>query len=71
MGDPVKFSSKMDQEVLEALRQHATETSRTLSSILTEAAARYLAEARLRPAFREAAASVLDEHAELLGRLAK
>ncbi len=71
MAQPVKFSSKMDREVLDALRAHAAETSRTLSSILTEAAASYLAEARLRPAFRDAAANVLDEHAELMQRLAK
>ncbi|MBX3248548.1 MAG: hypothetical protein KF901_15330 [Myxococcales bacterium] len=66
-----KFSSQMPPELLEALRQHASESGRTLSSVLTEAAEQYLARERVRPAFRQATEAVLDEHAELLERLAR
>ena len=71
MSDMVKFSSKMDAEILEALRAHAREEGRTVASLLTEAAREYLARSRVRPAFREAAEAVIVEHDELLERLAK
>ena len=71
MGKTVKFSSKMDEDALEALREHAREQDRTLSSLLTEAVEEYLAKSRVRPAFRQAAEAVMDEHDELLARLAK
>ena len=67
----VKFSSKMDSEVLENLRAHAAREGRTVSAVLTAAAEEYLERAALRPAFRKAAREVLDEHAELLERLAR
>jgi hypothetical protein len=59
------------REALEALRAHAHEEGRTLASLLTEAVRDYLARKRVRPAFREAAEAVLQEHDELLARLAK
>jgi DNA-binding TFAR19-related protein (PDSD5 family) len=71
MGDMVKFSSKMDREVLEALRAQAQEQNRTLAGILTEAARAYLDQVQLRPAFRSAVDEVLEEHDELLSRLAR
>jgi hypothetical protein len=71
MGEMVKFSSKMQSDVLESLRAHATEEGRTLAGVLTEAVQEYLAKKRVRPAFREAAEAVLTEHDELLARLAK
>ena len=71
MSEIVKFSSKMDLEVLEALRAHAREEGRTLAGLLTEAVRDYLAKARVRPAFRQAAEVVLADHDELLARLAK
>jgi hypothetical protein len=67
----VKFSSKMDSRVLKALRAHAAREGRTVSAVLTTAAEEYLERAALRPAFRKAAREVLDEHAELLERLAR
>jgi len=67
----VKFSSKLDEETLEALRAYAAQTDRTISAVLTEAVRDYLARARVRPAFREATEDVLDRHAELLERLAR
>lgn len=71
MATNTKFSSKMDSKVLEDLRAHATREGRTLSAVLTAAAEQYLERATLRPAFRAAAREVLDEHSELLERLAR
>ena len=70
-GSNTKFSSKMDAKVLKGLRAHAAREGRTFSAVLTTAAAQYLLRATLRPAFRTAAREVLDEHAELLERLAR
>lgn len=67
----VKFSSKMDARVLKGLRAHAAREGRTVSAVLTAAAEDYLERAALRPAFRKAAREVLDEHADLLERLAR
>ncbi len=71
MTDMVKFSSKLDEAVLEELRAHAKQTGRSMASLLTEAVEEYLGRARIRPAFRKAADDVLDEHADLLDRLAR
>lgn len=67
----VKFSSKMDARVLKGLRAHAAREGRTLSAVLTAAAAQCLERATTRPAFRTAARAVLDDHADLLERLAR
>lgn len=67
----VKFSAQIDREVLEQLREHAAETGRTLAWVLTQAASEYLERARLRPAFVSAAEEIINDHAELLERLAK
>ena len=71
MGEKVKFSSKMDPAVLEAIRAYAAQSDKTVASVLTEAAEQYLARLRVRPAFLEAADAVMEEHAELLSRLAR
>ena len=71
MSEMVKFSSQMRAEVLAAAREHAAESGRTLASVLDEAVAEYLERARIRPAFRDAAERVIDQHAELLERLAR
>lgn len=71
MAPAVKFSSKMDAKVLKALRGHAEREGRTLAAVLTAAAEEYLHRATVRPAFRTAASEVMDEHAELLERLAR
>jgi len=67
----VKFSSKMDSKVLNSLRAHAEREGRTVSAVLTAAAEEYVERAAIRPAFRKAARQVLDEHADLLERLAR
>lgn len=71
MADAVKPSSEMRPELLEQLRRHAEASNRTLASVLDEAAEQYLARERVSPAFREATEHVLDEHADLLERLAR
>ena len=71
MGKQVKFASQIDARVLEELRQYAKENDRTLSGVLTRAVDEFLQRARVRPAFRKAVDEVLDEHDELLRRLAK
>ena len=66
-----KFASQIDEKVLRDLRQYAKESERSISRIVTEAVESYLQRERVRPAFRAAAEAVLDEHEELLRRLAK
>ena len=71
MSESLKFSSKMARDVLEALRDYAERNDRTVAGVLTEAVRSYLARVQLRPAFIDAATDVMDEHEELLRRLAK
>jgi hypothetical protein len=67
----VKFASQIDARVLDELRKFAKENDRTLSGVLTRAVDEFLQRERVRPAFRKASDEVLDEHEELLRRLAK
>ena len=66
-----KFATQIDEKVLKDLRSFVEQTDRSISSVVSEAVAEYIHRARLRPAFRKAMDEVLDEHAELLQRLAK
>ncbi len=67
----VKFATQVDATVLKQLRAVAKETDQTISKLVTEAIAAHLQRVRVRPAFRRAMDEVLDEHEELLGRLAR
>jgi hypothetical protein len=71
MAKAEKFASQMDGELLQSLRQHAEASGRSISILLDEAVREYLERVRVRPAFRSAMAEVLDEHDELLQRLAR
>lgn len=71
MSRMVKFSSQMDDETLAELRGLARETDRSLSRLLTEAVQQYLRTVRVRPTFAAAVDEVIEEHAELLERLAR
>jgi len=71
MGKQVKFASQIDARVLRELRQFAKENDRTLSGVLTRAVDEFLQRAHVRPVFRSAVDEVMDEHEELLRRLAK
>lgn len=66
-----KFATQIDEKVLKDLKSFVNQTDRSISSVVTEAVAEYLHRARLRPAFRNAMDEILDEHSELLQRLAK
>lgn len=66
-----KFATQIDEKVLKDLKSYIEQSDRSISSVVTEAVAEYLQRAKLRPAFRSAMDEVLDEHAELLQRLAK
>lgn len=66
-----KFATQIDEKVLKELKSYVNETDRSISSVVTEAVAEYLQRSKLRPAFRSAMDEVLDEHQDLLRRLAK
>ena len=66
-----KFATQIDETVLEELRAYAKSTGRSISSVVSESVGAYLQRASVRPAFRSAMDEVLEDHAELLDRLAK
>jgi hypothetical protein len=66
-----KFATQIEESTLEDLRDYAKSTGRSISSVVTEAVGEYLKRASVRPAFRSAMDEVLEDHAELLNRLAK
>lgn len=66
-----KFATQLDDAVLKRLRQFARDEDRSISRIVTEAVSAYLDRAAVRPVVRRAIDDVLDEHAELLERLAR
>ena len=61
----------MDEKVLKDLKTYVNEADRSISSVVTEAVSEYLKRSKLRPAFRNAMDEILDDHQELLKRLAK
>ena len=66
-----KFATQIEESTLEDLRAYAKSTGRSISAVVTEAVGEYLTRASVRPAFRSAMSEVLEDHAELLKRLAK
>lgn len=66
-----KFATQIDEKVLKDLKSYTAQTDRSISSVITEAVAEYLQRSKVRPAFRTAMDEVLNEHEELLKRLAK
>jgi len=71
MGKSEKFASQLDGELLRSLREHAEATGRSISALLDDAVREYLERAHVRPAFRSAMDEVLEDHDELLKRLAR
>lgn len=71
MAEMAKFGAQMEADVLERLRVHAAATGQTLGWLLTRAVGQYLDQQELRPAFVTTAEVVMDEHADLLQRLAR
>lgn len=66
-----KFATQIDEKVLKELKEYVKLTDRSISNVVSSAVAEYLQRSKLRPAFRDAMDEVLDEHSELLKRLAK
>jgi uncharacterized membrane protein YheB (UPF0754 family) len=66
-----KFSSKMDEKVLEELREFAKEENRDISSLLTEAVRDLLNKKRIKPIFQTVSDEAFDEFDEALEELAK
>jgi hypothetical protein len=66
-----KFATQLDETALEELRAYAKSTGRSISGVVSEAVGEYLKRASVRPAFRSAMDEVLEDHAELLNRLAR
>jgi len=66
-----KFSTLVDEKILQELKHHADESGKSISWLVNEAVAEYLNRARTRPAFVASMNEVLDRHADLLQRLAK
>ena len=66
-----KFATQMDEKILKDLKTYVVDADRTISSVVTEAVAEYLQRSKMRPAFRSAMDEVLNDHQELLKRLAK
>ncbi len=71
MGTAKKFSSKMDEKVLEDLRSFAKEQNMDISAVLTEAVCDLLNKKRVRPAFKKASVEAFEEFDEALKELAK
>jgi hypothetical protein len=67
----VKFATQIEAKVVKELRLVAKELDKSISKIVTEALAEHLRRVRVRPAFRRAMDEVLDDHADLLSRLAR
>lgn len=66
-----KFATQIDEATLEDLRSYAKSTGRSISGVVSEAVEQYLKRSRVRPAFQNAMSGVLEDHAELLEKLAK
>jgi len=71
MDTSEKFSTKLNKQVLLRLRSFAKRSNRKIALVVTEALAEYLERAEVRPAFRDAAKEIVDDHRELLKELAK
>lgn len=71
MGKSEKFASQLDRELLGSLREHAEASGRSISALLDDAVREYLERAQVRPAFRSAMDEILEDHDELLQRLAR
>ena len=71
MTEAVKFSSKIDAAVLKHLRAYSKQSGRSVTAILTDAVSEHLDRVQVRPAFRASLDRVIEEHGELLSRLAR
>ena len=66
-----KFSTKLDQDLLAALRAYSKESRISISDLLAEAVKDLLEKVVFRPKFRSAMQEVIEENKDLLKKLAK
>jgi hypothetical protein len=66
-----KFATQVDADLLAEVRATAKETGQSISKLVEDALREHLRRIRVRPAFTTAMDEVLNEHQELLARLAK
>ena len=66
-----KFATQIDEKVLEDLKKYAKASDRSISGVVTEAVKSFLERQKVRPAFKKAMDEVIEDHKELLKRLAK
>ncbi len=71
MAKDVKIATQIEEKVLKDLKKFVAANDQSISHVITVAVAEYIDRARLRPIFRRSMEEVLDEHSELLDRLAK
>lgn len=67
----IKISSKVEEGTWRELREHARENNQSVSGLLTEAIAEYLARRRVRPSVLSHLEDSMRENEELGRRLAK
>ncbi len=66
-----KFATQIDEKVLRELKEYVITNDRSIGRVVSDAVAEYLQRVKVRPAFKSAMDEVLNEHEELLRRLAK
>ncbi len=66
-----KFSTLVNEQILQELKQHSADSGKSISWLVSEAVSEYLVRSRVRPAFLSSMERVLDKHADLMSRLAK
>lgn len=71
MSTAKKFSSKMDEETLNSLREFANQENRDISALLTEAVKEFLNKKRIKPIFQEMADEAFEELNDALKELSK
>ena len=71
MSNVKKFATQIDEKVLKDLKKYAKSSDRSISGVVTEAVKSFLERQKVRPAFKSAMDEVMEDHKELLQRLAK
>ena len=71
MSNVKKFATQMDEKVLKDLKRYAKSVDRSISGVVTDAVKTFLERQKVRPAFKNAMDEVIEDHKEILERLAK
>lgn len=66
-----KFATQIDEDILNEVRSVAKEINQSISKLVEDALVEHLRRVRVRPVVRDAMSEVLDDHADLLRRLAQ